>query len=134
MKLWQKWCVLVVVSLAGCSANSPGNEAAARQHFGAEFKKWMAGEKSEVTTLTSRGRRLKPPISYDIRSLVKFTPDVLACESVEKVPNDWKSWPAFKVNVATEWQTEDSTPMTVITTYRMTWNTAEKRWYVKEYF
>ena len=94
----------------------------------------MAGEKSEVSTRSSRRKQLKPPISYDIRSLVKFTPDVLARESSAKLPDDWEKWPAFKANVATEWKSEEGSPMTDIITYRMTWNTAEKRWYVTEYF
>ena len=73
MTTWHQWCVLaVVVCLCGCSANSEGTEAAARKYFAAEFTKWMAGEKTTVSTMQSRVRLLKKPISYDIHGKITF--------------------------------------------------------------
>ena len=132
MTKWHQCSLLIVICWLGCSVNPPGTEIAARKHFDAEFKKWMAGEKNEVSTLKSRGNRLKEPISYDIRSVVKGDPDVLAYKDNAQFPDDWKTWPAYKLNVAIEWKSQAGTPLTDIATYTMTWNTAEKRWYVTE--
>ena len=120
--------------LAGCSSKTEGAEAAARKYFDNEFKTWMAGETSTVSTKRSQRMMLSPPISYDIRSIVPGEPDVLACQDTANLPKDWKSWPAFKLNVAIEWKSEDGTPLTKVTSYLMTWNTDEKRWYVTEQF
>ena len=133
MKAWHQWCVLVVmVCMGGCSANSEGTEAAARKYFDAEFTKWMAGEKNAVSTMQSRVRLLKEPISYDVRSIVSGDPDVLAFQNTAQLPEDWKTWPAYKLNVAIEWKSQAGTPLTDITSYTLTWNTTEKRWYTTE--
>lgn len=133
MTTWHRWCVVgVVVWMLGCSANAPGTEVAARKYFGAEFNKWMAGEENTVSTMRSRTRLLQEPIGYDIRSVVADKPDFLACQDTAKLPEDWRTWPAFKFNVAIEWKSEAETPLTKVTAYTLTWNTTEKRWYVTE--
>ncbi len=124
--------LLLAVCLMGCSGATLGTEAAARKHFDSEFKKWMAGEENTVSTMQSRIGDLKEPISYDIRSVVSGDPDFLACQDAAKLPDDWRSWPAHKLNVAIEWKSKTGGPLTDITTYTMTWNTSEKRWYVTE--
>ncbi len=134
MTFWQRWCVLVVVCLSGCTANTAGSEAAARNHFDSEFKKWMAGQANTVSTMSSRTRGLSEPISYEIRSMMSDKPDLLAFKDPEKFPKDWESWPAYKANVAIEWKSQAGTPLTKITTYTLTWNTTEKLWYVTERF
>ena len=134
MTFWQRLCVLVVVCLFGCTANTAGSEADARSHFDSEFKKWIAGQKNSVSTMSSRTKGLKEPISYEIRSIVSDQPDFLAFKDTEKLPKDWKSWPAFKANVAIEWKSQAGTPLTDITTYTMTWNASEKLWYITERF
>lgn len=121
-----------MVSIVGCSTNSVGTESAARKYFRAEFQKWMAGETSAVATKRSQRQLLAPPISYDIRSIVQGEPDFLACQDTANLPRDWKSWPAFKLNVAIEWKSEDGSPLTNVTRYLLTWNSAEKQWYVTE--
>lgn len=134
MTFWQRWCVLIVVCLGGCTANTAGSEADARNHFDSEFKKWMAGQVNTVSTFSSRTRGLSPPISYEIRSVVEDRPYWMACADISKPPKDLESWPAYKANVAIEWKSEAGTPLTKITTYRLTWNASEKRWYVDERF
>jgi len=129
---WQRMCLLVVVSMLGCSSNTVGTEAAARKFFEAEFTKWMAGESSTVATRRSTG--LSPPISFDIRSIVRGKPDFFACQDTTKIPRDWHDWPAFKFNVAIEWTSEAETPLTKVTAYTLTWNTNEKRWYATDLF
>lgn len=132
--MWQRWCVLILVCLSGCTANSAGSEAAARNHFDSEFKKWIAGESSAVATKRSQRLLFAPPISYDLRSIVAGEPDFLACQDHDKLPKDWNTWPAFKLNVAIEWKSEEGTPLTKVTSYTLTWNTDEQRWYVTELF
>lgn len=129
-----RWSVLAVVLMFGCSAKTEGTESAARKYFHAEFQKWMASETTAVATKQSQRRLLAPPISYDIRSIVRGEPDFLACQDTANLPTDWKNWPAFKLNVAIEWKSEEGSPMTDVTRYLLTWNTAEKRWYVTEQF
>lgn len=134
MTKWQRVYLLVIVSMLGCSANTVGTETAARKYFDAEITKWMAGETSTVATKRSQRMMFAPPISYDIRSIVPGEPDVLACHDTANLPKDWKTWPAFKLNVAIEWKSEEGTPLTKVTSYTLTWNTDEKRWYVTELF
>jgi hypothetical protein len=129
-----RWSVLAVVLMFGCSAKTEGTESAARKYYDAEFKKWVGEETSAVATKRSQRMLLAPPISYDIRSIVRGEPDFLACQDVAKLPPDWKNWPAFKLNVALEWKAEDGSPMTDVTRYLLTWNANEKRWYVTEQF
>lgn len=132
MTKWQRVCLLVIVSMLGCSANTVGTESAARKYFDAEFQKWIAGETSAVATKRSQRMMLDPPISYDLRSIVPSEPDVLACQDTGNLPKDWKDWPAFKLNVAIEWKSEAGTPLTKVMSYTLTWNTDEQRWYVTE--
>ena len=129
-----RWSVLAVVLMFGCSAKTEGTESAARKYFDAEFKKWMAGETNTVATKQSKWRLLAPPISHDIRSIVPGEPDFLASQDTTKHPEDWHAWPAYKMNVAIEWKSEQGSPMTDVTRYLLTWNVAEKRWYVTEQF
>lgn len=128
--------VLIGAALCGCSIgqNNGGSESAARNHFGTEFKKWISGEQNEVSTMEARTRLYKEPISFDIRSIVKDEPDFLATKDTANLPTDWKSWPAYKLNVAIEWKSKAGTPITSVTTYKMTWNAEEKRWYINERF
>jgi hypothetical protein len=134
VKSWQLELVLLGVMLVGCSSNTDGTEAAARKYFNNEFRTWMAGETSSVATKRSQRMMFAPPISYDIRSIVPSDPDFLACQDTANLPKDWNSWPAFKLNVAIEWKSEEGTPLTKVTSYLLTWNTAEKRWYATEQF
>lgn len=131
MKSWQCWSILAVL-LCGCMASQEGSETAARNYFDSEIKKWMAGESNTVSTMQSRIQSLEEPISYDIRSVVDGDPDFLACQDTSKLPKDWKTWPAYKLNVAIEWKSQAGSPLTKITSYTLTWNTSEKRWYVME--
>ena len=92
----------------------------------------MAGQENTVATMMSDIHGTLPPISYDIRSVVPDKPDFLAYDKAGELPKDWKSWPAYKVNAAIEWKSKGGAPVTDITTYTLTWNTSEQRWYVTE--
>jgi hypothetical protein len=94
----------------------------------------MAGEKNSVSTMKSRINLHQEPISYEIRSVVPDEPDFLAYDKSRELPKDWRSWPAFKLNVAIEWKSQAGTPLTNVTTYTLTWNADEQRWYVMERF
>jgi hypothetical protein len=123
--------VLLLLLLSGCS--SPGSEAEARKYFHQEFQNWIAGQKTEVSTMDSRLSLNKPPISYNIRSVVPDLANHGAYQG-DTLPEDWKSWPAFKLNVVIEWKSEAGTPLEKVTTYTLTWNPHEKRWYATERF
>lgn len=126
-----KLLLLWLLILGGCS--SPGSEADARNYFNSEFQKWMAGQKTDVSTMDSRLSLHKPPISYNVRSVVRGEADYSAYQG-DKLPEDWKSWPAYQFNVVVEWKSEANTPLQKVTTYILTWNPHEKRWYARERF
>ncbi len=129
---WHNVWLLMMTLTVGCSTNSVGTEAAARSFFQTEFQKWIAGDSSAVATKRSQRLLHAPPISYDIRSVARSEPDFLACQDTANLSADWKTWPAFKLNVAIEWKAEDGSPMTNVTKYWLTWNAAEQRWYATE--
>jgi hypothetical protein len=92
--------------MIGCSADSPGTEAGARKYFDTEFKKWMAGQDSDVTNLDFSIKALKEPISYEIRSVVQDKPRFDAVQEPTNLPDGWQQWPAYKLNVAIEWKSK----------------------------
>lgn len=129
------WLVLLIAMTSGCTgAAVPGTEEAAREYVAEEFKKWMAGQETEVATMKSETRALLPPISYSIRSVVSDKPHPLAFDKTKKLPADWATWPAYRFNVAIEWKSEAETPIEKITTYTLTWDPHGQRWYVHERF
>lgn len=123
--------VLAAILLGGCSSGaSPGTEAAARQHLDSEFRKWVAGQETDVSTMKFRTGGLLAPISYQIRSVVPDKPDPLAFSTTGERPADWTTWPAWRLNAAIEWKSEAGTPVEKVTTYTLTWNARERKWYV----
>ena len=126
--------LLCLSLICGCGTGPVGSQAAAQAYFDSEFQKWIAGQESEVTTMDSRIKSLQAPISYDIRSITTDEPDPLAFDRSSKLPENWREWPAYKFNVATEWKSEAGSPMEKVTTYRLTWNSHEQKWYVAERF
>jgi len=124
---------IMLTMLHGCGIGSAGSEQAAKAHFHSEFQKWIAGDDSEVTTMAYR-IGLQPPISYDIRSIINDDPDSLAYDRSIDLPDNWREWPAYKFNVAIEWKSQAGTPLEKVTTYRLTWNSHEQKWYVNERF
>ena len=140
MTTWHKLGVLLLILLCGCSGVSTGStagtEALAREHFDAEFKKWMAGQENEVATMKSRLETLLAPISYDVRSVVPDKPDMVAVAadyskngSPTEVSGEWTAW---RFNVAIEWKSKAGTPVEKVATYTLTWNPREQKWYVTE--
>jgi hypothetical protein len=131
--------ILFALSVLGCGQQPPtGTEVSARKHFDAEFRKWMAGQETEVSTMKSRTELLKNPISYDIRSVVPDKPDVLAIAADFKKNGesevDMAEWTAWKFNVAIEWESQAGTPVEKVATYTLTWNPRDKTWFVTERF
>jgi hypothetical protein len=135
VKLWHLG-TLLCLGIGGCSGSGArdGMEPAARTFFNVEFQKWIGGHENQVATMQSRTRNLKRPISYDVRSVVPEKPDPLAFDRIHGLPEDWEYWPAWRFNVAIEWESQAGTPLQKVTTYRLTWNSHEKRWYVAERF
>ncbi|MEZ5941153.1 MAG: hypothetical protein R3C18_07165 [Planctomycetaceae bacterium] len=119
--------------LSSCDMGSAGSQTAAEAHFDKEFRKWMSDQESEVMTLTPNSG-LQTPIGYDIRSITEDKPDPLAFDSSDELPADWNEWPAYRFNVTIEWKSEAGPPLEKVVTYRLTWNTTEKKWYLHERF
>ena len=129
--------MLILMGLAGCSqfgGAREGSEEAARAYLAAEFDKWIAGQKNEAETMSSRMQGLLAPLAYEFRSVVPDKPDFLANDKTEDLPDDWRSWPAYRFSVYIEWKSQAGTPLEKATTYTLTWNAAEKKWYVNERF
>lgn len=125
--------LIALTMLCGCQGmTTPGTEAAARQHFSTEFQNWIAGQESEVATFRFKIQGLALPIGYSVRSVAKDKPDPLAFERSKGLPEGWEQWPAYKFNVAIEWKSKAGTPIEKISTYTLTWNPKEKKWYVHE--
>lgn len=134
---WQRWGVLLVIGIVGCSGGSSkeGSEAAARKFFDTEFGKWMAGNETQIATMESQLKTFKSPLGYDIRSVVPDEPDLLAIaknyskhgDSDEAV--EYKAW---KFNVVIEWESQAGTPIEKVATYNLTWNPRDKTWFVSE--
>lgn len=132
---WHRRDTLLLVILCGFSGGcSGGTEASARKHFGNEFTKWMSGQENEVSTMKSRIDNLLNPIGFDVRSVVQDKPDPLAFDNSHGLPESWKTWPAWRFNVAIEWKSRAGTPIEKVTTYTLTWNKPEQKWYVTERF
>lgn len=128
--------MLILMALAGCSKFGgawEGSEAAARAYLAAEFDKWIAGQDSEAETMSSRIQGFLSPLAYEFRSVAPDKPDFLANDKTEDLPDDWRSWPAYRFSVYIEWKSQAGTPLEKATTYTLTWNTSEK-WYVNERF
>lgn len=131
------YSLLYLSLIPGCGtdpgSSQAGSQAAAQTHFDTEFQKWIAGKESEVTTF-KYDLGLLPPIAYDIRSITIDDPDPLAFDDSNQFSSDWKKWPAYKFNVVIEWKSEAGSPVENVTTYRLTWNIHEQKWYVNERF
>ncbi len=129
--------VLALIGVAGYATYSEwqqGSEKAARAYLAAEFAKWIAGQDSEAETMSFRSQGLLAPLAYEIRSLVPDKPDFMAFDQDGDLPADWKSWPAYRCNVYIEWKSQAGTPVEKATTYTLTWNASEKKWYITERF
>lgn len=125
--------LLCLSLISGCGSGPAGSQEAAESHFDNEFQKWIAGKDSEVGTMAYHSG-LQSPIGFDIRSITSDDPDPLAYDRSYDLPKNWREWPAYKFNVATEWKSEAGSPMVKVTTYRLTWNSHEQKWYVNERF
>lgn len=133
-KTWSIWSLLFSLYLAGCSGGALGTEAEARKFYDAEFKKWIAGQENLVATMESKIANKADPVSYTVRSVVPDEPDFQAQDRAKEKPKDWRACPVYRFNVAIEWNSKAGTPLTKITTYTLTWNPEEKKWYITERF
>jgi hypothetical protein len=121
----------ILILMSGCGALSPsGTEDAARNHFDREMKKWMAGQGSETKRASLEFSPLKPPISYEISSIVPGSPNPFAKAPDSPNPDNEETFPAFVVNAVLNWGSEAGTPMQTVNGFNLTWNTNEAKWYV----
>jgi hypothetical protein len=98
----------------------------------AEFNKWIAGQTSEAETRKARIEDRRPPMAFEVRSVVPDKPEPPVSDKNRDASVDWPSWPAFRFNVYIEWKSEAGTPLKDVTTYTLTWNPHEKKWYIRE--
>ncbi len=124
-------CLTIVVGLAGCKYfSSEGSQAAAEAHLQQEMSLWMPGQESATSQADYSSAGLKPPIGYDVTSIVPVQADLFA-QTVEKpLPPDWKTWPAYQFNIVLQWASEAGTPLTTVARFNLTWNPAEQKWFV----
>jgi len=119
----------------GCNPASghQGSEQQATAYLESELKKWLVGQESEAKAFM--GTRISTPFAYDIRAILPDKPDILARPSGSKLPEDWRSWPAFRFNVALELKSQAGTSLEEqIVTYTLTWNPKEEKWYVQQHY
>jgi len=126
--------VLVLIPfLPGCQMiSAPDSEAAAESYLDSEMSKWIAGSRSEATTIESPIEALSAPIGYSIKSCVRDKPHFMAAAQGSGMPADWESWTAYKINVAIEFRSKAGSPMQKIATYTLTWNPVQQRWYLHQ--
>lgn len=74
------------------------------------------------------------PISYTIKSIVADKPDFLALSDGDDLPDDWRTYPAYRANVGIEFRSEAGTPLEKVATYTITWNKPKDEWYITERF
>jgi hypothetical protein len=124
-------CLTIAVGLAGCKYfSSEGSQAAAEAHLQQEMSLWMAGQESATSRADFSNAGLKPPIGYNVTSIVPVQADLFA-QTVEKpLPPDWKTWPAYQFNIVLQWASEAGTPLTTVVRYNLTWNPIEQKWFV----
>lgn len=129
-----RWMVVTILTVVlGCSnlaSEQAGSEMAALKYFDQEFGKWVARQDNDVTTIGGLGHA--PPVSYEVESIVPGRPFALAFEGGKELPDDFDSWPAYRLNVLIRWKSTAETPLDKVTTYSLTWNPHEKRWYAEE--
>ncbi len=112
---------LFLVSLQGCG--SPDSESSANQKLQAEINKWMAGEKSEASTMESRVNSGAPPVGYQIKSVVGQKARYIA-----------HAGPDYRFNIDVEYKSEAGTPLHKVTTYALIWDPRETKWLIEEKF
>jgi hypothetical protein len=126
--------LLSVPAASGCGAvgGAEGSEESARKFMTGEFDKWIAGRENEVVTLGEMGAS---PIGYEFRSVVPDEPGSTPFDDVKNLTiEDWDSWPAYRFNVAIEFESRAGTPLDKVATYTATWNPNERKWHVQERF
>lgn len=126
----------MLVCAVGCqqsSGGAEGSESAARSHLESELNKWIGGSESQASTQEGRLAGASP-ISYMIKSVVADKPDFLALSDGDDLPDDWRTYPAFRANVGIEFKSQAGTPLEKVATYTITWNKPKKTWHITERF
>ena len=124
-------CLLILAALQGCGATGP-TENSARSRIGAELKKWVAGQDSEVSTFEARLNLHNAPISYSIRTIVPAEPK-LPIDVMAKYPDAiGKDVPAFRVIVDVDFKSKAGTPLTKVVEYNVTWVNEMNDWAIRE--
>lgn len=121
--------IICAVITAGCGA---GTEQAAKGYFDEEFNKWVAGEESAFSTLSSA--RYLPPMSYSIRNIVAFKPELseLPIGFMSSSPEDFDSWPCYRLSVVAEFESKAGTPLEKVLTYTLIWDPHQEEWILHE--
>jgi hypothetical protein len=125
--------ILLTMAVVGyIGGSSDGSQQVVQTHFEKEVAKWMAGQTSKAKSASSDFIGKAPPIDYDIRSIVPAEPDPFAMSHDGPRQDNYASFPAFVFNTVLQWSSEAGTPMETVTKFNMTWNTNEKKWYIRE--
>jgi hypothetical protein len=136
-KLINLLIALFVIAAIGCQQGTPGSGGGtstrdqAKDHLSSEIEKWMGGRESDAVSVDLIVDRLERPISYEIKSILDEAPDPLAMKTGGTLSPIWKSWPAYRLNVALEFQSASGKSVERIVVYTMTFNPDEGKWYVR---
>ena len=104
-----------------------------RAHLEGELNEWISGSQSDGATQEGRLAGSSPS-SYTIKSMVPDEPDFLALSDGDDLPDDWKTYPAYRANVGIEFKSQAGTPLEKVATYTITRNKGKKTWHIKERF
>ena len=130
--------MIVGIICAGCNQSTTQNGGTASfkdsavEHLGGEIESWMSGRESDAKTLDAVMAGNGRPIAFEVKSVLDEKPSQFAMKSNAKLPSDWKTWPAYRVNVSLEFQSESGGSVKQIAVYKMTFNPTENRWYIRE--
>jgi hypothetical protein len=78
--------------LMGCAE---GTESSAKSFFDGEFKKWVVGQPNAISSTASG-----TPVGYSFQSVAPDEPNFMAHEPSQEIPANWKSFPAYRLNVS----------------------------------
>jgi len=130
--------MIVGITCLGCNKTTTPNSGitshkdAAVEHLSSEIENWMSGRKNDAETMDAVMAGNGRPIAFEVKSVLDEKPSQFAMKANAELPSDWKTWPAYRVNVSLEFQSESGGSIKQIAVYKMTFNPTENRWYIRE--
>ena len=122
---------IILLAVTGCG-HSPKSESGLRRFLDDELVEWMAGRPSDAETFGFRVAATKPPLGYEIRSVVPIEPDPVVLP-VEVMKHDsWREWPFYRVGVVLTFEATAGSPTEKTATYVAGWDATAGRWHLRD--